>query len=273
MDSKEGKIVGQTSQPVTSASLVRDLSSLGVREGMTLLVHSSLSRLGWVSGGAAAVILALVEAIGPNGTLVMPTHSGDMSDPKMWRNPPVPKAWWPVIYESMPAYRPDLTPTRGMGMISETFRGLAGVLRSNHPQVSFAAYGPNAAQITNGHSLSHGMGEESPLARLYDLDGWVLLLGVGHENNTSLHLAETRAEFPGKKMVKNGAPILEDGERRWVTFEELAYNEEDFPEIGDAFAKETEQEITGPVGKGEARLMAQRALVDFAVSWMATNRK
>jgi aminoglycoside 3-N-acetyltransferase len=273
MDSKEGKVIGRTSHPATKASLVQDFSVLGVKQGMTLLVHSSLSSLGWVSGGAAAVILALLEAIGPEGTLVMPTHSGDLSDPKEWRNPPVPEAWWPVIYESMPAFRADLTPTRGMGMVSETFRGMTGVLRSNHPQLSFAAYGPNAEQITTGHSLSSGMGEESPLARVYDLDGWVLLLGVGHGNNTSLHLAETRADFPGKKTIKNGAPVMVDGARQWVVLEDLAYNEEDFPEIGKAFGKDTKQEITGRVGEGEARLMPQRALVDFAVGWMETNRK
>jgi aminoglycoside 3-N-acetyltransferase len=272
MDTNEGKVIGRTPKPVTVESLLRDLIKLGVKPGMTLLVHSSLSKLGWVSGGPVAVILALLQALGAEGTLVMPTHSGELSDPKAWRNPPVPEDWWPVIYESMPAFQPDLTPTRAMGAIAETFRGKRGAVRSNHPQVSFAAFGPQAETITAGHSLVHGLGERSPLARLYDLDGWVLLLGVGHGNNTSMHLAETRADFPGKKRIKKGAPVIVDEVRQWVVFEDLEYNEEDFPKLGEDFGKDTGIEIFGRVGEAEARLMPQRALVDYAVGWMEKNR-
>ena len=106
-------------KPATIASLRDDLLALGVRPGMVLLVHSSLSALGWVSGGPVAVVLALEAALGEAGTLVMPTHSGDLSDPAAWRNPPVPEAWWAVIRDTMPAYDPGLTPARG-GVASST---------------------------------------------------------------------------------------------------------------------------------------------------------
>src|SRR4051812_44021852 len=103
--------------PATVDSLVADFATLGVVPGMTLLVHSSLSALGWVCGGVQAVVLALEKALGPDGTLVMPGHSGDLTDPAGWRSPPVPEAWWPIIRATMPAFDPDLTPTRGMGAI------------------------------------------------------------------------------------------------------------------------------------------------------------
>ena len=260
--------------PATIQSLRADLLNLGLPPGATVLVHSSMKSLGWVSGGPVAIILALEMALGHEGTLAMPTHSSDLSDPAYWRNPPVPAAWWPVIRDTMPAFDPDLTPTRGMGKIPETFRRGRGVVRSHHPNVSFAAKGPLAERITAAHALDYPLGERSPLARLYDLDGWVLLLGVGHQNNTSLHLAEHRADFPGKQEMTNGAPIIApDGRRVWVPIHDIELNDEDFPLIGAAFENETGQARMGSVGRATARLMRQRAVVDYAVGWMAANRR
>ena len=259
--------------PVTVDSIKKDLLNLGVLKGMVLLVHSSLSSLGWVSGGPVGVILALEEALGPEGTLVMPTHSGDLTDPEKWENPPVPEGWKEIIRQTMPAFDPDLTPTRGMGIISETFRKQAGVLRSDHPHVSFTARGKQAEFITGSHGLHFGLGEDSPLARVYELEGWILLLGVGHECNTSVHLAEFRADFPGKKEIQQGAPILQDGVRRWVKLNELEEKSEDFEEIGKAYQKSGGKILTGQVGNAQVELIPQQDLVDFSVEWMSENRK
>ena len=138
----EKKIVEKTEVPATVESLQADLRALGIKPGMIVLVHSSLSAMGWVCGGAVAVVVALQEVLGSAGTLVMPAHSPDLTEPSGWESPPVPKSWWPVIRENMPAYDPVLTPTRSMGIIAETFRKQRYVLRSVHPQVSFCACGP-----------------------------------------------------------------------------------------------------------------------------------
>jgi len=259
--------------PATVESIRADLSALGVVPGLVLLTHSSLRALGWVCGGPVAVILALEAALGRQGTLVMPTHSGDLTDPAGWQHPPVPQAWWDTIRETMPPYDPDLTPTREMGRIPETFRKQRGVLRSGHPQLSFAAWGAQAARVTENHALDFGMGEGSPLARVYDLDGWILLLGVGHENNTSLHLAEYRASYPGRCLVETGAPLLVDGHRAWVRIQDTHIDDSDFAAIGESFGRATGSIRSGRVACAQALLMRQRGLVDYAVRWMEEHRR
>jgi aminoglycoside 3-N-acetyltransferase len=268
----KAEFVEGTDRPATVGSIRDELGRLGLTPGVTVIVHSSLSRLGYVVGGAQTVVTALVELVGPSGTLVMPTHSGDLSDPARWRNPPVPTDWWPVIRAEMPAFDPDLTPTRLMGAIVECFRHLPGVRRSSHPAVSFAALGPNTSEVVDGHELAYGFGERSPLARLYELDAFVLLLGVTHASNTSLHLAEYRADYPGKTWRTEAAPLIVDGERRWVEYPDLEADDSDFEPLGVDFGH-SGAERRGPVGAGRAALMRQRAVVDYAVGWFERNRK
>ncbi|OXM13885.1 AAC(3) family N-acetyltransferase [Paenibacillus herberti] len=255
--------------PLTRADIVKGLQDVGVREGMTLLVHSSMKSFNrWIPGKSQAVIEALEEAIGPQGTLVMPAQTGELSEPSHWCRPPVPEAWWPIIRAEMPPYRTDLTATRGMGVIAESFRCQDGTLRSNHPQTSFTARGPLAETILREHALDFGLGDQSPLARIYEHGGYVLLLGVDHRSNTSLHLAENRASWPGKHLVRQGAPMLVDGVRQWVEFEEFEYDDSDFNEIGEAFEQMYPDVRSGRIGDCLAKLLPQRELVDFSIERM-----
>ena len=270
----EGQVVRKTKTLATVGSLQSEFTALGIKNGMVLLVHSSLSAIGWVCGGPVAVIIALQEVLGETGTLVMPTHSTDLSEPSQWENPPVPESWWQTIRETMPAYDPDLTPTRSMGKIAETFRKQKAVLRSAHPQHSFCARGPQASYIINNHSLAFGMGENSPLARIYDLGGFVLLLGVEHSSNTSIHLTEYRANFPTKRVVREGAPISQAGSSTWTTFEDIDVDASDFDRIGADFLRSDVGKVVrqSKVGIANCQLMPQRAVVDFAVDWLEKNR-
>lgn len=124
-----------------------------------------------------------------------------------------------------------------------------------------------------GHSLEMGLGEDSPLARIYDLGGHVLLLGVGNLNNTSLHLAECRASYAGKKETLGGAPIMVDGVRQWVEFKELDWDSDDFVQLADQFGQETGLITYGQVASATAQLIPQREIVDYALNWMEQNRK
>jgi aminoglycoside 3-N-acetyltransferase len=256
----------QTDFPKTRTSIAIDLRKLGLEKGMTVIVHSSLKSLGWVAGGPVAVVQALMDVITEEGTLVMPTHTAHYSDPSGWMNPPVPKEWWPVIRDEMPAFDPTITPTFYMGAIVEAFRTFPGVMRSNHPTESFAAWGKNAQLITGRQSLDFGLGEESPLARIFDLNGYVLLLGTGYDSNTSMHLAEHRV--PNPKTVKNGGPFLEDGQKVWKVFEQITYREELFEEIGKQYEEDGKRVHTGKVGLAECRLIPQKELVDYTEKWL-----
>jgi aminoglycoside 3-N-acetyltransferase len=288
--------VANTDIPPTRASLAADLRALGVRRGSVVLVHASMRSLGWVCGGTVAVVQALLDVLGDDGTLVVPTHTPENSDPAAWRHPPVPESWWQVIRDETPGFDPAVTPSRWMGVIAEAVRTWPGARRSNHPHASFAAVGPAADQVVSGHRLDGMLGESSPLGQLYALDGDVLLLGVDHTSNTSLHLAEYRQ--PGPRRTTNGAAVLTDtvlprarasGDvpadvradvraeprgpgRAWVEWEDVDVDESDFGALGINL-DDSGAVTLGLVGSARCRLMRQRSAVDFAVGWIATHRE
>lgn len=247
------------------------LRCAGVKKGQTVMVHTSLGSLGYVCGGAQAVIEALLDCVGEEGTIMMPTQSWKNLDPSTgvyWQEP---EEWWPIIREHIPAYDKRLTPTNTMGAVAELFRQWPGTLRSDHPARSVAAWGRHAQYLTQSHDLSNIFGDHSPIGRLYELDSFVLLIGVGYDKNTSLHLADARADYPGKHTVTEHSAIWLNGQRVWKAYETLAVDGEDFPAIGEAF-EQTGQVCHAPLGNGMLSMMRQRALVDFAVEWMEKNR-
>ncbi len=263
----------EQSPPATTTSLSSDLRALGVQTGDVLLVHSSARSLGFVAGGVQAVVQALLDALGPDGTLVVPTHTSANSDPARWVNPPVPASWWQAIREQSPGFDPARTPSQWMGIIAETTRTWPGALRSSHPQVSFAALGRRAAEVTGEHQLDDALGEHSPLGAVYRLGGKVLLLGCGYDSCTSLHLAEWRLKAP---RGAQGASVRQpDGRGQWITWTDVRDNTDDFEELGADFEAAEGPRAglsVGRVAKATARLVPQRALVDFAGTWLAAHR-
>jgi len=268
---REKLIVEKTKEPITRERIVKDLKKIGVNEGDVLFVHSSMSRISWIIGGVVTVINALMEAVGEEGTLMMSGESSGNGEPSHWQYPAVPESWWEIIRRETPPYNPRTTPTRRIGKIPEAFRSFPGVLRSQHPQVSFQAWGKHAEYLVKSHPFEKPLGEGSPLDRFYELEGRILLLGVSHDFNTSIHLAEDKAKIPDFPTIEKGAAILEKGKRVWVTWTELLYDSEDFDRIGEAYEKSNSYTL-GYIGQAESRLIEVKSLVDFAIEWMKKNR-
>ncbi len=267
----EKSIIKNSDFPVTKSRLIEDLNSGGLKSGGTIIVHSSLSSLGWVCGGPISLIQALMEIVTEKGNIVMPAHSEDYTEPSYWSNPPVDESWWDIIRKEMPAYQPEITPCRSIGIVPETFRKFPGVKRSSHPAVSFTAWGKDSDYIISDHSLNNSLGHNSPLRKIYNLKSKVLLIGVNHDRNTSLHLAEHKANFQKEKEIQ-GSPIIQDGKKLWLEYEDLKYDDSDFIEVGEAFENKIDyQEFN--IGHTTARLLPQKQLVDFAAKWFSKNRK
>ena len=245
---------GPAPEPETRDRLCADLRALGVTMGAALVVHASLRRIGWVVGGAESVIQALMEVLTPEGTLVMPAFSGQVSDPAAGSDPPQP-------------FDSAHTPSQDMGAIAETFRKLPEVHRSHHPLESLAAWGRDAEALVADHGLDWPLGPDSPLGRLHDRGGQVLLIGVGHNRNSTLHLAETRAR--NRRAITRRVPVARNGGGvDWIEIDDVADDSGRlFPALGAAFEASGQVRI-GPLGQAEARLMSQRALIDFAVPWL-----
>jgi len=256
---------------INKEELINDLLQLGLTKDDRVIVHTSLKNIGYVCGGAQTVIEALIEVVGQNGTIVMPTQSWKNLDPETGVHWDADESEWDKIRKYWPAYDKNITPTNTMGAVAEMFRMWPGSIRTNHPARSVCAWGRYADYLTKEHTLSNIFGEDSPIAKLYELDAKVLLIGVGYDKNTSIHLADVRANYPGKHDCIEHSAIMENGIRVWKAYTTLYVDGEDFEEIGTAFEKERPVNI-GKIGDAESRLMKQRDIVDFAISWIEKNR-
>lgn len=259
-----------SSLPVTSSAIAAGARALGLSPGDLLLAHVSLSSIAaegsMVVGGPVGVIEGLLEAIGEEGTLVMPAFSADYSDPGSWERPPAPAPWLPVIREAMPAWRADRAPTFRIGVVAETFRRFREVGRSDHPQSSFAACGPLAETILAGVGLDDPLGPDGCLGRLRAHRAKVLLIGCGFGSCTAFHLAEHETTRSPAR-VTSAAPVMRAGARTWVRWSEPHYDATPFALAGEAFLAHGGCR-SGPIGEAESHLFELADAVRYATGWM-----
>lgn len=216
--------------------VTQQLLDLGVTPGGVLLVHCAFSKVRPVEGGPEGLIAALQAALGPQGTLVMPAMTEDDEHP----------------------FDPRQTPCIGLGVVANTFWQLPGVLRSDSPH-SFAARGPAAARITAPHPVDIPHGLDSPVGRVFELDGQVLLLGIDHTSNTTVHLCEymTGMRYRRKKystLLQNGQPVR-------FHYTEIDHCCQNFA-LAEDWLDARGLQRKGLVGHAEARLARSRDIVE-----------
>lgn len=262
----------ETPGPFSRVELARDFTELGLAPGDTVMVHASVGSVGWISGGAVALFQALRDAVGPRGTVVVPAFTTYLSDPASWVRRSVPRQWWPAVRASLPPFDPDLHAAQpGLGRFPEVVRSAAGRVRSAHPVYSLAAAGAGAGPLLAEHPLDWGLGADSPLVGLLTVRAKVLLLGVGWDKCTLLHLSEHLTPYPGRRAHHLSVPVDDTGVTRWVESRQLVFYEGDFPAIG-AHAERHGAVRRGLVGRATARLCDAVSLVSAANDWLREHR-
>lgn len=229
----------------TVAEVADQVRALGVRPGGVLVVHSSFRAVRPVEDGPLGLIHALRAALGPEGTLVMPTMTDGAS-----------------------VFDPDSTPTLDMGITAELFWQQPGVLRSTHPGASFAAEGPHAGFICRPQPLAPPHGPDSPIGRVHALDGQVLLLGVGHSENTTVHLAEAIAQVP--YSILHSCVVESHGDPCTVMIPETDHCCRGFSTM-DEWLRQRGAQREGKVANADARLCHSRDVIATAVAHLAVD--
>ncbi|MFV0255273.1 MAG: aminoglycoside N(3)-acetyltransferase [Erysipelotrichaceae bacterium] len=249
---------------VLKADIVKELRQLGINEGDVIEVHSSLSQFGYVVGGGLSVVEALMETVGPEGTIVMAFHNSNNSEPAKWCNPPVALDLIDTIRDNIPAYHPKITTLTKMGAVVECFRHLDNVSYSDHPTFPLIAWGKYADVIVANQSINFPMGDNSPLERLYDLDTKIVLLGVSYDNCTGMHLAEYMSKT--NPIVLDGAAVYEKGQRVWKKYLDLELDPDKFLTVGEKM--ESKKLVNcGKIGKAEVKVFDFKQAIAYTYNY------
>lgn len=265
-----------SSRPVTRGELACQLVDLGVRPDDVVMVHASLSSLGWVVGGAQTVVEAVLDATGPRRTVCAQVSWEDVPfGLRSW-----PASWRAAYRSSFPGFDASLSAAAHYeGRLAERIRTWPGAHRSANPVAGVAAVGARAAWLTCPHPLDDGFGPRSPYARLAAGAGQVLLLGAPLRAISLLHHAESVAAVPAQWTTLD-LPFRHGPSTRWRSIRELdvwngplPYAEvlpadvAPFQAIASS-ALEAGIGRRGPMGDGAAHRFPARELVAFAIRWL-----
>lgn len=253
----------------TEQQLVDDLQELGLREGLSVLAHTSLRAIGDIEGGAATLLNAFLRVLGKEGTLLVPTFTSAHRDPLERSFLRAATEEDELYRAAMPRFDLEKSPadTHSVGIFPEIVRQHPDARRSSHPGLSFAAIGAKAEFFTHATPFHYPLGSESPLARLHQINGYVLLIGVDHTVNTSLHLAEVWADVP---YIHRSAKIKTD-EDTWALMQGSPECSLGFGKI-EALLRQSRIPREGYIGNARSQLMPQRQLISMGVALLQGER-
>lgn len=261
----------------TRTSLIEDLRRLGLVAGEVVMIHASVRAVGPVIGGPDEIHLAVTDTVAPGGGAIMYVGCQDGFD-EVGRGTLTAEEEREVLAHQPAFDFQNARAARDFGILAEFFRSAPGTICSRHVGARMAARGDRAPWLVADHPWMYGYGDASPLDKLCDEGGKVLLLGSSHDEVTLLHYAEHVAPGPGKPVVRYKAPLLVDGERRWVDCEEFdtseghpAWPDDAFAQIVDDFianASGTPACRNGLVGRAQSVLLDATALVEHAIPIM-----
>lgn len=235
--------------PQTQEMIGEALRVLGLPRGAIVFVHSSMSSIGYVEGGAEAVVDAFLQVLGPAGTLAVPTFTFTHSR------------------SADPIFDPASDPSE-MGRLTEETRTRPGARRSRHLLHSVAALGAHAKEIAASHGPS-AWADDGPFWKLHELDAHILLLGVPYLRCTFFHLMEQLVRVPYRQWREVEAQIRDpDGSQRplpTLTFgPKPGFVGNDFNRLG-AMLEERGHVLAGSVGNAVARLFRARDAFDVGM--------
>jgi aminoglycoside 3-N-acetyltransferase len=254
--------------PYTQLELTDGFRSLGITSGQVVMLHASVKAVGSVMGGPNTILQALLDLLTPAGTLMMYAGWQDIPDFVLELPPDLRQRY----YDHHPAFDPAIARSvRDNSVLVEFLRTWPGTQRSANPEASMVANGSMAAWLTQDHPLNYGYGAGSPLAKLVEINGCVLMLGAPLDTITLLHHAENLARLRHKQVIRYQCPILRDGQKVWVDMEDYNTGEPhdnySFEEIALAYLAQGKGK-RGTVGDAESYLFDAADLVAFAVDWL-----
>lgn len=225
----------ELSEVLTKEKLISGLQMVGITGSQILEVHTKMSAFNYVVGGAKTIVDGLLELCQNGGTILMPTQVADNSEPSDWQYPPISPELWKTVRQEIPAFDPESSDTHYMGSVVLNFQHREGVVSSKHPSFSYAAWGRYAKLLVNGQSLHFPLSEESPAARLYELKGYILLMGVDLSSCTALHLAEYRSDC--RPIQIQGAMVDTKEGSKWKEYLDLQLDSDDFVKVEQILRK------------------------------------
>jgi aminoglycoside 3-N-acetyltransferase len=260
---------------VGRTQLARDLRALGLREGVTALVHCRMSALGSVVGGAETVVRALLDVVGSEGTVLAYTGWQDAPPDDLEALSPADRA---LVLDEQPAFDPSVAHARrDHGRVAELLRTWPGAVHSGHPEAGVAAIGRHASEVSLPHPLDDAYGAGTPYARVVERGGQVVMLGAPLDTLTLVHHAEAIARVEGKRRATWRVPLLVDGRREWRTLHDIDTGSgaldyarltggRDYVEFFAARALGRGDGRSGPLGAGTGHVLEAAPLVAGTVA-------